>query len=567
MDAQPWWKHTPIYHVYPRSFRDTNGDGFGDLPGITEKIPYLASLGVGALWMGPVFRSPQVDNGYDISDYRDIDPVFGSLDDMDRLIGAAHGEGIRVLLDLVFNHSSNQHPWFCASENDPDGPYGDFYIWRDAPEEGGLPNNWRSFFSVPAWSWSHRRGQYYLHMFAPEQPDLNWENPRVREELAAVANFWLQRGVDGFRLDVINVISKAPGLPSIPESAAPCGARAATGRYIDGPRVLEFLQEFRSRLKSEREIVLVGETPGVSIQTAQRYTAAEHKALDMVLLFDHLAVDHGPGGRWDPAPWTPGQLAEVIREQQTGLSGSSWPSLYVSNHDQPRVVSRYGSSTAYRSASATAIATLFYLLRGTPILYQGDEIAMANYPLQRPEEIVDIESSNAFRDLTLHQGIDPHEAFRRVAENARDNSRTPMQWTGETHGGFTVPEATPWFPVNPDHTEWNVMAQEEPGNDSVLQYHRKLLALRAASPALREGDFCLLTAADSVDVIAYRRTRSEQTVTVVVNLSPRVAALPADGDIRTAEVLLRNYPEPDVGERTLAPYEAVVLETRPRARL
>ncbi|HKK48245.1 MAG TPA: alpha-glucosidase, partial [Alkalispirochaeta sp.] len=488
-----WWRDAPIYHIYPRSFRDTNADGIGDLPGIIEMLPYLADLGIGAIWMGPVFRSPQVDNGYDISDYRDIDPIFGTLEDMDRLIATAHDLGIRVLLDMVFNHSSNRHRWFEESVRDPAGPYGDYYIWRDAPGDAdALPNDWRSFFTGPAWTWSPERGQYYLHLFAPEQPDLNWDNPVVREELAEIANFWLQRGVDGFRMDVINFIAKVEGLPSVGPGAA---AQPAT--YIDHGRMVAYLQEFRRRLHRQEEIVLVGETPHISYEWARTLTAAETGALNMVLLFDHLEIDHGPGGRWHPTQWTSKDLARVLAAQQSALSGSSWPSLYMGNHDQPRIVSRYGDDRQFRYASATALATLFYLQRGTPIIYQGDEIGMANYPLQDASQIVDIESGNAYRSLVETEGVAPHEALRRVARNARDNSRTPMQWD-------ETPNETWWYPLNPDHTTWNVAAQSSTaGGPSVLLFYRRIIALRAEHSALREGAFEMV--ADTSPCIAFRR--------------------------------------------------------------
>ncbi|MFW5694877.1 MAG: glycoside hydrolase family 13 protein [Alkalispirochaeta sp.] len=583
--ASSWWKDTPIYHIYPRSFHDTNEDGIGDLPGIIEKLPYLAELGIGAIWMGPVFRSPQVDNGYDISDYRDIDPIFGTLADMDRLIATAHRLGIRVLLDLVFNHSSNRHWWFVESERDPSGPYGDYYIWRDA-QAAPLPNNWRSFFTGPTWTWSEVRGQYYLHLFAPEQPDLNWDNPAVREELADIANFWLDRGVDGFRLDVINFIAKVEGLPSVEEVAEHRDAgeavssggregstekpdrlsRSGPAAYIDHARMVGYLREFRRRLHRREEIVLVGETPHLSYEWARELTASENGALDMVLLFDHLEVDHGSRGRWDPVPWTTERLARVFREQQTALAGSSWPSLYMGNHDQPRIVSRYGDDGEFRCASATALATLFYLQRGTPIIYQGDEIGMANYPLEDATQIVDIESGNAYRALVETEGVEPAEALRRVARNARDNGRTPMQWDGTPHPSW-------WYPLNPDHREWNVAAQEQlPEHQSVLAHYRRLLALRAEYEALRRGSFQLVTG--DTPCIAFRRRASTETITVVVNLSSQETAVPPAiikslAKDRTVQIVLstaynRGGHAPDnLGSATitasLAPWEARVL--------
>ncbi|MFP4330292.1 MAG: alpha-glucosidase [Alkalispirochaetaceae bacterium] len=559
MNEQPWWKEAVIYHIYPRSFQDTDRDGFGDLPGIIERLDYVADLGVSAIWMGPVFESPQVDNGYDISDYRRIDSRFGDLQDMERLIEEADRRGIRVLLDLVFNHSSDRHPWFKASVEDRDGPYGDYYIWRDPAPDGGAPNNWRSFFSVPAWSWSERRQQYYLHLFAPEQPDLNWENPEVRQELADIANFWLDRGAAGFRMDVINVISKQHGLPS-----SKAGERQ--GLFIDGPRVLPYLQEFRSRLHRKDEIVLVGETPGISPEAARRYTDPGNRALDMVLIFDHVTLDHGPQGRWDPKPLKPAQLRRVVTDWQGVLTDPAWPSIYLSNHDQPRVVSRYGDDLEYRFESATALATAFYLQRGTPIVYQGDEIGMANYPLEEIAEVQDIESSNAYAWL-LEEGLSPQEAFRRIRSSARDHGRTPMQWSAAEHGGFTDPDVQPWFPVNPDHREWNVEAQEgckgegeapTPGVRSVLCYFRDLFSLRRREPALVRGTFEALPVREGSGLFAFRRRYREggDSIVVVANLSDLPS--PWDLPILQGELLLSNLPG-GFRRGEIAPWQALVF--------
>lgn len=580
MQEQPWWKDAVIYHIYPRSFYDANNDGYGDLNGITEKLSHIRELGATAIWMGPVFRSPQVDNGYDIEEYRDIDRRFGSVAEMERLIETAHGMGIRVLLDLVFNHSSDRHRWFTESKKSRDGEYSDYYIWRDPAEGGGPPNNWRSFFSVPAWTYVPERGQYYLHLFAPEQPDLNWENPKVRAELAEIANFWLEKGVDGFRMDVINVISKMPGLPPMID-----GERR--GLYIDGPKVLPYLQEFRSRLHRRDEIVLVGETPGITPEAARRYTDPDNNALDMVLIFDHVMLDHGPGGRWDPRPLEIPKLRRVVTNWQDALAAPAWPSSYLSNHDQPRVVSRYGDDRQYRRESATALATAFYLQRGTPIVYQGDEIAMANYPLRSVDDIVDIESGNAYRYLTKEKGVDPAEAFRRVAGNARDHGRTPMQWSAGKHGGFSG--GAPWFPVNPDHTDWNVDEQRrhcsagrrdagsvtpvDEAHRSVFCYFRALFGLRRGWAALRRGEFTALSVPEESTLFVFERRLAAEAdagagagapaerVVVVVNLSgARAVWSPPQGGLRP---LLGNYGvdrgEIGPGMVELRPWEALIL--------
>ncbi len=489
MEHLSWWKESAIYHIYPRSFADSDGDGIGDLKGIMDRLSYIQRLGAKAIWMGPVFRSPQVDNGYDVSDYRDVDPLFGTLADLEHLIEEAHRLGIRVLLDLVFNHTSDQHPWFRAATEGSGSRYNDYYVWRDPAPDGAPPNDWRSFFSIPAWTFHETRGQYYLHLFTPEQPDLNWENPEVRREMADIANFWLARGADGFRLDVINMISKKPGLPSL-------GGASPSGIYVDGPQVLPYIQELRSRMVTNREIALVGETPRITPSAARSYTDPRNAALNIVLLFDHLEVDHGPSGRWEHRAWTTGDLAGVIATWQQHLAAPSWPSIYLSNHDQPRIVSRYGSDLDYRYQSATALATVFYLQRGTPVVYQGEEIGMCNFPLESPDQIMDVESKNAYLDLVESAKLTPQEAIERVRHEARDNSRTPMQWSGRHNAGFS--DASPWYPPNPDYHEWNVEAQEichEAATSSVLCYYRALLALRRSYDALLQGDYVPLAPA------------------------------------------------------------------------
>jgi oligo-1,6-glucosidase len=577
----PWWKSGSIYHIYPRSFRDTNADGLGDLPGITAALPYLKRLGIDAIWMGPIFASPQVDNGYDISDYYRVDPLFGTNSDLEVLLEEAHRRDIRVLLDLVFNHTSNRHRWFEASRRREPG-FEDFYIWRDSdpshPE--GRPNDWTGFFSLPAWTFDEIRGQYYLHLFAAEQPDLNWENPEVRGALADVANFWIDAGVDGFRMDVINMISKAPGLPSL-RGGSPSGV------YIDGPQMLPWLAEFRSRLHRNDTIVLVGETPAVTTEAAAAYTLPSNRALDMVLLFDHLSLDHGPRGRWDARTLDIAELAATVDTWQRVIEAPRQPCLYMSNHDQPRIVSRYGNDGAFRFESATALAAFFFLQRGTPIIYQGDELGMANFPLSRPEEFVDIESTNALRKMVDQEGVDPDEAFLRVRTKARDNGRTPMQWSPGQNAGFTGGDA-PWYPVNPDYIHWNAERQEAkcPGGtdaaengdafravhdrstSSVFCFYRSLLALRRRLPVLTEGSWELVVpptadpAGQSGNTVVYNRSLEAETVTVAVTLgdAPETVKLsPPPGE---SSVILANYPDPPCpgadGTVRLRPWEVVV---------
>ncbi len=561
MKERPWWQDAVIYHIYPRSFRDSTGDGVGDLPGIVEKLDHLAWLGVNALWMGPVFRSPQVDNGYDISDYRDIDPLFGSLADLDHLVAEAHRLGIRVLLDLVLNHSSTEHPWFRASRDNPRGEYSDFYHWADPAPNGGFPNNWRSFFSIPAWTWSAERGQYYINLFAVEQADLNWTNPRVRHEMAAIANYWLDRDVDGFRMDVINLISKAPGYPSIPPGGNP------RGYYIDGPEALGWIREFRSRLRGTDDVLLVGETIGTTPPTSRRWTAAESRALHMVISFEHVNIDYGPGGRWDYRPFRSADLAGIVATQQQALAGSSWPCLYSGNHDQPRAVSRFGNDGAFRRESAVAVAALFLLLRGTPIIYQGEEIAMANYPFTAPDQFEDVKSINAIGELTA-EGAEAGDAFARVKAQARDNARTPMQWDATETAGFTSDGVAPWFPVNPDYPEWNVERQRElaeQGEPSVLGVYRQLIALRRDHTVFRTGACEVLDLGEDSPAIAFRRyaadARGGGAMLVVINFSSVISPLPSPAKLGLGSLdkqpVFATHPKTDSG--TLQPWEVSVF--------
>ncbi|GAB6090547.1 alpha-glucosidase [Spirochaeta dissipatitropha] len=562
-----WWKNAVIYHIYPRSFMDANGDGIGDLQGIIQKLPYLAELGVDAVWMGPVFDSPHVDNGYDVRNYRSIDPMFGSDRDMADLIDAAHAHGIKVLLDLVLNHSSDQHAWFQASAASREGEYADYYIWRDPAQDGGPPNSWKAVFGGPAWTWVEARQQYYLHLFSPQQPDLNWEHPALRSELTEIANFWIERGADGFRMDVINFISKAQDFPELEE-------RGVHGVFIDGPRMLEFLQEFRAGL-IDQDVVLVGETPGVTAEAARAYTDPENKALDMVLTFEHLEVDQIPGSKWEPRSWQPADLMKVLADWQTLTAEPRWHALYMSNHDQPRVVSRYGNDGTYRYESASALAVLWYLQRGTPIVYQGDEIGMRNFPIQGYNDLSDLESRNAWESME-DEGLPREEILRRIRRVARDNGRTPMQWTGEKHAGFTEADA-PWYPLNPDSSEWNAESQAQSENGrSLLQFYQQLLIL-LKDEVFRSGDFTLLGGGSTWT--AYQRRSAGETAIVVVNLSdeclePEIfsSALPTAPE--NCELLLCNYMEGSssveagtgaafgAASGELRPYEARVLYYR-----
>ncbi|MHA3022971.1 alpha-glucosidase [Mycobacterium sp. BMJ-28] len=441
-----WWKTAVVYQIYPRSFADSNEDGVGDLGGIIERLDHLHELGVDVLWLSPIYRSPQADNGYDVSDYRDVDPVFGTLADIDVLITKVHALGMKLVMDLVVNHTSDEHPWFIESRSSRVNPKRDWYIWRGA-RDGGVPNNWESFFSGPAWQWDEPTGQYYLHLFDRKQPDLNWANPQVRKAVQDIMEWWLDRGVDGFRLDVINFISKADGLPDI---ALP------HQRFVAGGDVHTYLAELNGRVFGGRagEFLTIGEMPGVTTDEARLYTDPARGELDMVFQFEHMAVDHDPADKFDGIGLNLVALKNVMHRWQAALADTGWNSLYWNNHDQPRVVSRFGDHhPEHWGASAKALATVLHGMRGTPFIYQGEEIGMTNYPFRFPQEYADVESVNYFHE----HSADPSAALAGLAKMSRDNARTPMQWDAGPHAGFG--SGTPWLPVNPNHGWLNVEAQ------------------------------------------------------------------------------------------------------------
>jgi oligo-1,6-glucosidase len=528
----PWWTQAVVYQIYPRSFADTDGDGIGDLQGIIGGLDYLAALGVDVIWLCPVYPSPQDDYGYDISKYQDIEPTFGTLDDFDQLLKEAKERGIKIIMDLVVNHTSDEHPWFVESRSSKDNPKRDWYWWRPAREgmdpgtPGAEPTNWGSFFGGSTWELDETTGEYYLHLFSRKQPDLNWENPEVRHAIYAMMRWWLDRGVDGFRMDVINMLSKNTDLPD----GHPTGrGRFGDGspHYLSGPRIHEFLQEMHREVFAEREATLltVGEMPGVTIEEALLYTdpvrnelELEHKPLNLLDLKASL-------GRW-----------------QEGLAERGWNSLYWNNHDQPRAVSRFGDDGAYRVQSAKMLGTILHLHRGTPYIYQGEEIGMTNVPFEGPEDFQDIHSLHHFTTaeelgLTEEQIVD---ALRVVS---RDNARSPMQWDRSPQAGFTT--GTPWFPVNPNAAEINAEAAvADP--DSVFHYYRKLIALRHELPVVALGDFTMLLEQDP-KIYAFTRSLDDVTLLVLGNFSSEevAAELPDAAEWARSEFLLGNYPAPD----------------------
>ncbi|WP_127842449.1 alpha-glucosidase [Actinomyces wuliandei] len=521
---EDWWRRAVVYQVYPRSFQDTNGDGYGDIPGITSRLDYLDALGVDVVWLSPVYRSPQDDNGYDISDYRDVDPLFGTLEDLDALISGLHQRGMRLVMDLVVNHTSDEHEWFRDSRSSPASARRDWYIWRPARQVEGLepgqpgtePTNWGSAFSGPAWSWDEVSGEFYLHLFSPKQPDLNWENPQVRRAVYDMMTWWLDRGVDGFRMDVINLVSKTYPLADAPRGEGDLygsGLAAAA----NGPRIHEFLAEMSREVFAPRSghVITVGEMPGVTCDQARLYTGPQRGELDMVFQFEHMTLAEGPGGKFDPVPvdlvalkrnlasWQEGLAPQAVAEgggagaaagaalAAGDLAETGWNSLYWDNHDQPRAVSRFGDDDpAWRELSAKTLASILHAHRGTPYVYQGEELGMVNTVLERIEDYRDLESVNYFHER-VGQGEDPAALLSAMRVSSRDNARTPVQWSDAEHAGFTT--GHPWMPVTPGYREVNAAAQVGVAG-SVFEHYRALIALRHDDEALALGTFRLLAA-------------------------------------------------------------------------
>jgi oligo-1,6-glucosidase len=540
-----WWKSAVVYQIYPRSFADSDGDGIGDVRGIIGRLDHLATLGVDVVWLSPIYRSPQDDNGYDISDYDDIDPVFGSMADVEELIDGLHARGMKLVMDLVVNHTSDEHPWFVESRSSLDNPKRNWYWWRPARPghepgaPGAEPTNWTSYFSGPAWEHDPATGQYYLHIFSRKQPDLNWENPEVRRTVYAMMRRWLDRGVDGFRMDVINFISKQVG----PDGALPdddTDARTVYtlgGRYyLNGPRVHEFLQEMHREVLAGRNLITVGETPGVSVADGRLYSDPARGELNMVFTFEHVDLDCVPGGtKWDVAPLHLPDLKHVLSQWQVGLAEGGWNSLYWNNHDQPRIVSRWGDDGVHRVASAKALGTVLHLMRGTPYVYQGEELGMTNTPFAGLDEYRDIESVNWAREAA-GRGVADADILAALAVKSRDHARTPVAWDDGPNAGFTT--GTPWIRVNPNYPEVNAAAAvADP--DSVFHHYRRLIELRHTMDVVVHGDYRLLLP-DDEQVFAYVRTLGGTRLLVMANLSsePGEVGLGADSGLLDGTVLI-----------------------------
>jgi oligo-1,6-glucosidase len=530
--SRPWWTSAVVYQIYPRSFADSDGNGIGDLGGIAAHLDHLAALGVDVVWLSPIYPSPQDDAGYDISDYRDIDATFGTLAQFDDLLAQIHARGLKLVMDLVVNHTSDEHPWFVDSR--AGGAKRDWYIWR------AEPNNWRSFFSGSAWEYDAGRGEYYLHLFSRKQPDLNWENPEVRAAVYEMMRWWLDRGVDGFRMDVINMISKVPGLPD----------GVGGEHYICGPRIHEFLQEMHREVFAGRDgLLTVGEMPGVTVEQARRFTDPARQEVDMVFQFEHVQLDRG-ATKWDTHPLDLRDLKASLGRWQAGLADVGWNSLYWNNHDQPRAVSRFGDDGEHRVRSAKALGTVLHLHRGTPYVYQGEELGMTNAPFASIDDFRDVESLNHYREATAN-GDDPEAVLAALRISSRDNARTPMQWDATEHAGFT--SGTPWLAVNPNHLTVNARAaRADP--DSVFHHYRRLIELRHREPVVAHGDFTMLLP-DDPQVYAYTRALDGVELLVVANLS-RAPAAPDLSGWAGAELLLANCAPGD----GLQPWEARVYK-------
>ncbi len=551
---EPWWKSAVVYQVYPRSFADSDSDGVGDLRGILQRLDHIAELGADVVWLSPVYRSPQDDNGYDVSDYQDIDPLFGTLADLDALIEAVHARGMRLLMDLVVNHTSDEHAWFEESRSSRDNARADWYIWRDprpghvGGTPGAEPNNWGSIFSGSAWEWVPEREQYYLHLFSRKQPDLNWENTEVRAAVFSMMRWWLDRGVDGFRMDVVNLLSKPPGLADGPEG--PDGYADVMPLCSYGPRIHDYLAEMRREVFGEHadRYLTVGEMPGVTPEQALRFTDVDDGQVHMVFQFEHVGLDHD-GAKWNHRALDLRALKKSMARWQQALGQRGWNSLYWNNHDQPRAVSRWGDDTAYWRESATALATVLHLHRGTPYVYQGEEIGMTNVPFASTDDFRDIESLNHFRAAT-ERGEDAEDVLASLRLMSRDNARTPMQWDSSPQAGFT--DGDPWIPVNPNHEQVNAAAQRgEPG--SIYEHYRALIRLRRTDPVVVHGDFTMLVP-DNPTLYAYERRWKGQALQVWANLSSeRVEAPMPEAD----DLVLGNVSGTSDG--TLGPWEARVL--------
>lgn len=551
-----WWKEAVVYQIYPRSFMDSNGDGVGDLQGIISRLDYLKYLGVDVIWLSPVYQSPNDDNGYDISDYQDIMEEFGTMADFDALLAAAHERGIRIVMDLVVNHTSDEHRWFVESRKSTDNEYRDYYIWKEGKDRQTPPNNWGSCFGGPAWQYDETTDMYYLHLFSKKQPDLNWDNPNVRREVFDMMTWWCDKGIDGFRMDVISMISKTKEMPD-------GEVQDLYGDFnpycVHGPNVHKYLQEMNEEVLSKYDIMTVGETPGVTTELAKQYAGENTRELNMVFQFEHVEGD-GKYGKWTDEKTPLTTLKKTLSRWQTELYGRAWNSLFWDNHDQPRAVSRFGDDRPqYREASAKMLATCLHMLQGTPYIYQGEELGMTNYPFENPDDFRDIESVNAYREWCLDGQLSHEEFWPCIVFKSRDNARTPMQWDDTEQAGFTT--GTPWIAVNPNYKEINAKA-ETADPDSVFHYYRKLIALRKENPVIVYGKYEAMLE-DSEELFVYTRTLKQEKLLVVCSFCDHETAFTIPSEFAEAACLISNMGNTYAGgEVRLQPYEAFVLHTK-----
>ena len=554
-----WWKKSVVYQVYPKSFQDSNGDGYGDLNGIRQRLPYLKELGIDVIWLNPIYASPQVDNGYDISDYKAIEPTLGTMEDFDALLAEAHEMGMKIILDLVVNHTSDQHKWFLEAKKSKDNPYHDYYIWKDE-----VPNNWGSSFGGSTWEYVPEVDQYYLHLFAKEQPDLNWDNPAMRQEVYDILRFWLDKGIDGFRMDVITLISKDPAYPD-----GPVIQNKAYGSYYagcaTGPHVHEYLQEMNREVLSKYDIMTVGEAPHTSADEAMDYTGADRGELNMVFHFDHMHLDYDENGKYARNRVKLTDLKQVFTEWDEKMNAcGGWNSLYWSNHDQARPVTRFGDeSPKYREVSAKMLGTALHMLQGTPYIYEGEEIGMTNAFFDKIEDYRDVEALDIFKDFTERKGFSAKDTLELLRLKSRDNARTPMQWSTEKNAGFS--EAEPWIAVNDNYKTINAEASVK-DSKSVFSYYKKLVQLRHEVPVITDGVYKLLDA-DNEKVYTYLRKNEDETLLVICNFTKEHINCPVGDFVEVSQgtLLISNYddaPQQYADAIKLKPYGAYVYEIK-----
>lgn len=555
-----WRKESVIYQIYPRSFNDSNGDGIGDIKGIIEKLDYLQLLGIDVIWLSPIFKSPNVDNGYDVSDYFDIMDDFGSMQDFDELLSESHKRNIKIMLDLVVNHSSDEHAWFVESRKSKVNPYRDYYIWKPGKENGEPPNNWGAAWNDAAWKFDETTGEYYLHLFHEKQPDLNWENPKLRQEIYDMMNFWFDKGIDGFRMDVINFISKVPGLP---DGTKRDGEKYGNSGplFLNGPRIHEFLQEMNSNTLSKYDVITVGEMPGVNVDQAKLYTGDDRNELDMVFHFEHVDLGNGNYGKWSPNKWNLSELKTIFKRWQKGLENDGWNSLYWSNHDQPRAISRWGNdSKEYRVISGKMLATLLHTLQGTPYIYQGEELGMTNVHFSDINQYRDVETINAYNELVGEGTLTVEEMMDGIHQRSRDNARTPIQWDSSANAGFT--SGTPWIPVNPNYQTINAESALE-DEQSIFYYYKNLIQLRKEHEIIVYGRDYESIHEESEEIFSFTRSLQDETLLVICNFTSNSPTfnLPNHLVNKNQKLLISNYTvstEDNLNNLVLKPYEARV---------